>query len=101
MGERDSGATHRGVKRERGQSQSQWEGDEERVEGAAKRMCGGGSGLDPDTSEGEDDGEGGKWEDGWVKQEMEGLEERGRGLSCRGEGELFWWGGGEALRRKR
>ena len=55
----------------------------------------------PDTSEGEDDGEGGKWEDGWVKQEMEGLEERERGLICRWERELFWWGGGEALRRKR
>ena len=43
----------------------------------------------------------GEWEGGWVQSEMEGLEERGGGLPMSGERELFWWGGGEAHRRKR
>ena len=71
------------------------------MEKAVKRMCGGESWTVIDTSGREDNGKEDEWEGGWVLTEMEGLEERGGGLTTPEGREMFWWGGGEAHRRKR
>ena len=85
----------------RGQSQSQWEEGEGEMEGAAKRVCGGESWTVNASKDGEGSGSEDEWEGGWVMSEMEGLEERGVGIPSPWEREMFWWGGGEAHRRKR
>ena len=101
------GARPNGGKRERGQDQSEMEGEPVEKE---MKICGEGGisyhqdGRKNNTGNGERDSEEDSVESpGWIREVMEGLEERGQGRLWHDEeeGRRFWGGGGEALRRKR